>query len=315
MIRAFFVVVGFCLLLVSCTQQLVCPAYQSAYIYDKDALRKKFSYFNEDSTPKIYASAPGKNKYLIAEPTTFKKKTRSLQTVPAKKVLVVLPDSLNPDKEITGAELDLAAQSIIDSTYIVDVEPSDSAQVADDSVYVITKDKEMRVLKYNFPDSLKYDPVAGKYVPEKPKYYVKEVGYNTEQDNYMWYLRDVLLLPDARLAQQSGDEKGKDGKGSAKKEKKGIKGFFKNLFKKKDKSKLQQDSTLNVAPVQEEDYGYDDFEGKPKDSTAVQEQTQQPPASKPKKGMFSFMKKNKGEKKKKTETPPAKKEDEKDDGF
>jgi len=315
MVRAFFVVVGFCLLLMACTQQLVCPAYQSAYIYDKDALRKKFSYFNEDSTPKIYASAPGKTKYLIAEPTTYKKKARSLQTVPAKKVNVILPDSLNPDKEITGAELDLAAQSIIDSTYIVDTEPTDSAQVADDSVYVITIDKEMRVLKYNFPDSLKYDPVTGKYVPEKPKYYIEEVGYNTEQDNYMWYLRDLLLLPDARLAQKGVDEKEKGGSGSAKKEKKGIKGFFKNLFKKKDKSKLQQDSTLNIAPVQEEDYGYDDFEGKTKDSTAVQTQTQQPPASKPKKGIFSFMKKDKPEKKKKTETPPAKKEDEKDDGF
>lgn len=315
MARAFFVVVGFCLLLVSCTQQMVCPAYQSAYIYDKDVLRKKFSYFNEDSTPKIYASAPGKNKYLIAEPSSYKKKVRSLQTVPAKKVLVVLPDSLDPDKEITAAELDSAAQSIIDSTYIVDTEPTDSAQVVDDSVYVITKDKEIRVLKYNFPDSLKYDPVTGKYVPEKPKYYVEEVGYNTEQDNYMWYLRDVLLLPDARLSQQGGgDGKGTSGKDTGKKEKKGIKGFFKNLFKKKDKTKLQQDSTLNVEPVQE-DYGYDDFEGKTKDSTAVQTQTQQPQASKPKKGMFSFLKKDKSAKKKKAETPPAKKEDEKDDGF
>jgi len=313
MTRAFIVVVGFCLMLVSCTQQMVCPAYQSAYIYDKDVLRKKFSYFNEDSTPKIYASAPGKNKYLIAEPTTYKKKVRSLQTVPAKKVNVVLPDSLNPDKEVTGAELDLAAQSIIDSTYIVDPEPTDSLQVADDSVYVITIDKEIRVLKYNFPDSLKYDPVTGKYVPEKAKYYVEEIGYNTEQDNYMWYLRDVLLLPDAKLAQQGEDEKGKDG--SEKKEKKGIKGFFKNLFKKKDKTRLPPDSTLNVAPVQEEDYGYDDFEGKAKDSTAVQTQSQQAPASKPKKGIFSFLKKDKTEKKKKPETAPAKKEDEQDDGF
>ncbi len=312
MARAFIVVVGFCLLLVSCTQQMVCPAYQSAYIYDQDALRKKFSYFNEDSTPKIYASAPGKNKYLIAEPTTYKKKVRSIQTVPSKKIFVVLPDSLNPDNEVTGAELDLAAQSIIDSTYIVDVEPADSAQVADDSVYVITIDKEMRVLKYNFPDSLKYDPVTGKYVPEKPTYYVEEIGYNTEQDNYMWYLRDVLLLPDAKLSQEGRkDEKG----GSDKKEKKGIKGFFKDLFKKKDKSKLQQDSTLNVAPVQEEDYGYDDFEGKAKDSTATQTQTEEPTASQPKKGMFSFLKKDKTEKKKKPETPPAKKEDEKGDGF
>lgn len=313
MIRASIVVVVFCLTMVSCTQRLVCPAYQSAYIYDQDALRKKFSYFNEDSTPKIYASAPGKNKYLIAEPTTFKKKSRSLQTVPAKRVLVVLPDSLDPEKQITGAELDMAAQSIIDSTYIVDVEPADSAQVVDDSVYVITKDKEVRILKYNFPDSLKYDPVTGKYVPEKPRYYVKEVGYNTEQDNYMWYLRDVLLLPDAKLAQQGATEAGKGSSGKTKKERKGIKGFFAGLFKKKDK-KQEVDSTQNIAPVQEENY-YDDFEGKPRDSSAVQSPppAQQPP--KEKKGMFSFLKKkDKPKKPKKEDATPAKKEED-DDGF
>ena len=312
MTRAFIVVVGFCLLLVSCTQQMVCPAYQSSYIYDKDALRKKFSYFNEDSTPKIYASAPGKTKYLIAEPTTYKKKLRSLQTVPARKVNTVLPDSLNPDKAITKAELDSSARSIIDSTYVVDPPPTDSTQVAEDSVYVITIDKEVRVLKYNFPDSLKYDPVSGKYLPEKPKYYIEEVGYNTEQDNYMWYLRDLLLLPDAKLA-QGENEKEASGKGAGAKKKKGLKGFFAGLFKKKDKSKLVQDSTLTAEPVQEEDYGYDDFEGKQKDSTAVQEQPQPTQAaSKPKKGLFK--KKDKSSKKK-TEASPAKKEDEKGDGF
>ena len=313
MVRAFIVVVGFSLMLVSCTQQLVCPAYQSAYIYDKDVLRKKFSYFNEDSTPKIYASAPGKTKYLIAEPTSFKKKTRSLQTVPAKKVLTVLPDSLDPEKAVTGAELDSAARSIIDSTYVVDTQATDTTQLAEDSVYVITIDKEVRVLKYNFPDSLKYDPVTGKYVPERPKYYIEEVGYNTQQDNYMWYLRDVLLLPDAKLAKQGADEKNSGGKGgTGTKKKKGLKGFFAGLFKKKDKSKLVEDSTLTATPVQEEDYGYDDFDGKPKDSTAVNAPPQQTqPTSKPKKGLFN--KKDKSSKKK-TETSPAKKEDE-GDGF
>jgi hypothetical protein len=312
MARAFLVVVGFCLMLVSCTQQLVCPAYQSAYIYDKDVLRKKFSYFNEDSTPKIYASAPGKNKYLIAEPTTYKKKVRSLQTVPAKKVLTVVPDSLDPEKMITGAELDSAARSVIDSTYVIDKPLADSTQVAEDSVYVISIDKEVRVLKYDFPDSLKYDPVTGRYVPEKPRYYIEEVGFNTQEDNYMWYLRDVLLLPDAKMSQQGGegeqDNAGKGGKGA--KKKKG--GLFAGLFKKKDKTKMVEDSTLTVTPVQEEDYGYDDFEGKVKDSTAVNDPPQQgQPASKPKKGLFK--KKDKSSKKK-TETSPAKKEDD-GDGF
>lgn len=300
MARAFIVVVGFCLLLVSCTQRVICPAYQSAYIYDKEALRKKFSYFNEDSTPKVLTAS--KTKYLIAEPSTFKKKNRSLRTVPMTRVNPVVPDSLKSDGEITKAELDMAAQSIIDSTFIVDAE-SDSVQSAEDSVYVISKDREVRVLKY--------DNMARKY-------FVDTVGFNTEQDNYMWYLRDILVLPDARLAQMEGEERKAEasGKGVKKKEKKGIKGFFAGLFKKKNKSNAAQDSIQTIAPV-EEDYGYDDFEGKERDSAAVQSQAQQQPVAKPKKGMFSFLKK--GDKpakdKKKTETAPAKKEEEKDDGF
>lgn len=296
MARALLVVVGFCLLLVSCnTQKVICPAYQSAYIYDKDALRKKFSYFNEDSTPKIYTAS--KTKYLIAEPTSYKKKVRSLQTVPMKQVNPVVPDSLKAGGEITKEELDLAAQSIIDSTYIVDVEPVDSAQVTEDSVYVISKEREITILKYDNMER---------------KYFVDTVGYNTEQNNYMWYLRDVLVLPDARLAQlQGGGDKGSDKATGGKKEKKG---FFKNLFKKKDKTKVQQDSVQTIAPAEDEDYGYDDFEGKPRDSSAVQSPSQEQPAAQPKKGMFSFMKKKKAPKKK-TETMPAKKEELDDDGF
>ena len=297
MARAFVVVVGFCLLLVSCTQRVICPAYQSAYLYDKEALRKKFSYFNEDSIPKIYATS--KTKYLIAEPVSYKKKVRSLQTVPMKRVNPVVPDSLKEDG--LQAEIDVSGveRNVNDSTAVLRIDSLETQ--AQDSVYVISKDREVRVLKYN---------------ANQRKYFVDTVGFNTEQDNYMWYLRDVLLLPDARLSQQQAEE-GKDGagKGTVKKEKKGIIGFFKNLFKKKDKTKLQQDSTLNVAPVQEEDYGYDDFEGKVKDSTQVEQQPQvQQPSSKPKKGIFSFLKKDKADKKKKTETPPAKKE-EGDDGF
>ena len=301
MARAIILIVGFCSLLVSsCTQRLVCPAYQSAYIYDKEALRKKFSYFKEDSTPKIYTAS--KNKYLIADPVTYKKKVRQLQTVPMKRVNVVVPDSLKEGAEITKAELDSAANSIIDSTYIVD-KPVDSTQMATDSVYVISKDREVRVLKYNSFDR---------------KYYVDTIGFNTQQDNYMWYLRDVLLLPDAKLAQQAGGEGAKGADGKTKREKKGFKGFFKNLFKKKDKSKVEQDSTLNEKPV-EEDYGYDDFDGKVKDSTSVETQPQaqtQQKASKPKKGALSFLKKkDKPAKKRKEQTDPAKKEENDDDGF
>ena len=91
MTRAIYLFEGFIVLLAGCTQRMVCPAYQSAFIYDKEELRKKFSYFVGDSTPKVYTAS--KNRYLIAEHTSYQKKVRSLQTVPMKRVMVAVPDS------------------------------------------------------------------------------------------------------------------------------------------------------------------------------------------------------------------------------
>ncbi|MEX2234948.1 MAG: hypothetical protein WD824_22490 [Cyclobacteriaceae bacterium] len=250
MARAFFLFIGCCLILGSCTQRSICPAFQSAYIHDKDALRKKFSYFLEDSTPKMLTAS--KNKYLIAEPTSYRKKVRSLQTVAMKPVPVHVPDSILYGDSVSMEELDRAARSVIDSTYIEDV-PAQQLPPVEDSVYVISKDRELRLLKYNGADSLVYDPVSEKYVAQKPEYYVKDVGLNIEQDNYMWYLRDHLVLPDVRLAKiQQGNAKEKSAKeqrAKKKKEKKGLKGFFKNLFKKKPKA---SDSTDVPAPPKEE---------------------------------------------------------------
>jgi hypothetical protein len=246
--RAIIAVFGL-IMLFSCTERLVCPAYQSAYIYDKDELRKKFSYFLDDSTPKVYTAS--KNKYLVAEPMAYRTRVRNLQTVKMKPVPVVVPDSIsNPGADsVSMADMTRATQSVIDSTYIVDV-PRDTAQASvEDSVYVITKDKELRLLKYNSSDSLDYDSILQRYVKQKPQYYITDVRYNLEQDHYMWYLRDVLVLPDVKLAKmQQNGEGGGAGKGP--KEKKTFKSFFKNLFKKKKKSDV--DSSALVQPPKEE---------------------------------------------------------------
>ena len=138
MTRAFFAFL--CVILLSaCTQRMICPAYQSAFIYDQDELRKKFSYLNEDSTPKVYYTA-SKTKYLVAEPISYRKKIRNMSTVVMKDVNVKLPDSLQigGDDIVVGAELDLAAQSIIDSVYIVDV-PQDSAAEVEEEVSLETR--------------------------------------------------------------------------------------------------------------------------------------------------------------------------------
>lgn len=291
MARAFYVVVVFCLLLASCTQKVVCPAYQSAFIYDKDALRKKFSYFKEDSTPKVLTAS--RNKYLIGVPVSYKKKVRSLQTVSMAQVNPIVPDSL---KEGEKKELDINSveRNVNDSTAVIRIDTL-AQEATTDSTYVISKEKEVRILKY---DNM------------KRSYFVDTVGFNTEQDNYMWYLRDVLLLPDVRLSKMSGKEEEEgaaEGKGkSGKKDKKGLKGLFK---KKEEPIVPAVDSTQQRLVREKEEYGYDDFEGKVKDSTQVDEQPIAPIVTPDKKKKV----KTKKVSKKKPETPPAKKEE--DDGF
>jgi hypothetical protein len=298
MARALFIVLTFVILITSCTQRMVCPAYQSAYIHDKDALRKKFSYFVGDSTPKVYASAK-KNKYLVAENVPYKKKVRSIQTVAMIPVNPVVPDSLKEGfvKESITDSIDVSSvvRNVNDGTAVLRIDTLQASvdSLGVDSVYVISKDREVRVLKYD---------------NKKRAYFVDTVGFNTQQDSYMWYLRDWLVLPDARIAQR------KDDKEEATEGKKEKGGFFKNLFgKKKKKEEAGTDISQDLIQKEEEDYGYDDFEDRVKDSTAT---TDENPVVKPTKEKKKKTRKPKVKKadKKKTETPPAKKEDE-DDGF
>jgi hypothetical protein len=315
MARVFILLIGCCLLLGSCTQRQICPAFQSAYIHDKDALRKKFSYFQEDSIPKMLTAS--KNKYLIAEPTPYRKKLRSLRTVEMREVPVIVPDSILNEDSVSMEELDRAARSVIDSTFIPDIPAQQQpAPTADDSVYVITVDKELRLLKYNGADSLEYDSATERYVAQKPEYYVKDVGLNIEQDNYMWYLRDHLVLPDVRLARlhQSGEKGREAGKKEAKKEKKGLKGFFKNLFKKKQKK-----DSVDVPPPPKEEFDFIDS-----DSLAQAD----PPTKEPeaRKGFFGPSKSKAKEQattdpaltpteKRRKKPKPAEGEEEQSDGF
>jgi hypothetical protein len=272
MFKALLGFVGLFLLLSACTyQQTVCPAYQSAYIYDKDMLRKKFSYFENDSTPKVLAAS--KSKFLIIEPVSYKKKIRALQTVEKKPVPVVVPDSLKPGYVSPDDAFSMAERNVFDSTAVIRVDTVAAPAQAQDSVYQITKDKEIHVLKYD---------------NTKRKYYVDTLGYNMEQDNYMWYLRHVLVLPDAKLAAMEGSAPKEapsktTGKATRKKG-----GFFKNLFKKKEK----RDST-------------DTFVGT---TSATMLEGQEVPKKKKEK-------KKKEKKPKETNPAPVKKEEEEDDGF
>lgn len=224
--NAHYVLVGilfFCAMQ-ACTERMICPAYQSAFIHDEEALRRKFSYFKEDSTPKILTAS--KDRYNIIEPVSYRKKIRSLQTVPMQDVYPQEDDSLAFDDEILLAEREYG----YDSTAVIE---EDTIATAADSIYMISLKKE---------------------------------DFNIDQELYLWYLRDNLVYPDVRLQlSEEAEASGKTMEG--KKEKKGFFGFFKNLFKKKDKS----DST-----------GVE--------TSATELQDEQP---KKKKGLFGFLKKKK----------------------
>lgn len=254
MIKTHHLIAGIILFCViqACTERAICPAYQSAFIHDKEVLERHFSYFGEDSMPKVMEAS--KDKFLIIEPMSYRKKLRSLQTIPMEDVYPQEDDSLAFEDEFY-----LAEREGYDSTAVISVDTLEAT--AADSVYMISLKKEK---------------------------------FNIDQELYLWYLREYLVYPDVRLAKQEAAEASAM-EAKKEKKKKGFFGFFKNLFKKKDKS----DST--------------NFDVE----TSATELNQEEP--KKKKGPFGFLKKNKKEKAPKEEeddqpsAPPPSTEEE-DDG-
>ena len=224
----------------SCSEKMICPAYQSAFIYDTAALRKKFSYFVND-TPKIVEV--NKTKFLLIEPVSYRKKLASFRTIEMLPIYPVIPDSL---KFIGDSEM-IAERDIVDSTGTVE-EPLHPGLIG-------------------------------------PK-------FNVEQENYMYYFRKILVLPDVR-AEKMGTTAAKSKK----------KGFFGRLFGKKDKSAEEE-------PEEEKQGFFKRIFGK-KDKTAGAESDEDAQAEeKPPKEKKSFFQRLKGKKKEKPEEE-KKEEDEK----
>jgi hypothetical protein len=271
MIRALIVCVFAVLVLASCnTQRKICPAYQSAFIFDKTTRNETFVHYNEnknqarevlasnsktltlpanDSTWANSIVLPGpalpkekrnkRTRYLLLPEKTYKKALRALQTVDMKPVYPKKKtDSLDANIDKL---LDSAARSVSDTLTSTDKIDPAKPEEKKDSTYVISLEKEK---------------------------------FNVDQDNYMWYFRNILVLPDVRIAMSEQEASGKSTK-AAKKEKKGFFGFFKNIFKKKDKKKeAKKDSLAAVEPVEVDSTG------------AVV-----PPKKEKKKGLFGFLKK------------------------
>ena len=172
MIRIRLNIVGLFVLMMaaSCSiERTICPAYQSAFIHDKATLDRHFSYFGEDSMPKIYEAS--KDKHLLIDPVTYRKKMRSLQTVQMKDVYPQQPDSVLFNDEFSEAELDPSLEvGTVDSTGLM-------ASAAGDSIYVISLEKEK---------------------------------FNIDQELYLWYLRKYLVYPDVKLQMEENAELNKN---------------------------------------------------------------------------------------------------------
>jgi hypothetical protein len=70
----------------SCSQKMICPAYQSTYILDEEKRKLLFSLFDTDSIPK-HDGYVSKNKYGLIEHKKYRSRLRELNTVKMENVL------------------------------------------------------------------------------------------------------------------------------------------------------------------------------------------------------------------------------------
>lgn len=209
LMRASFFFIGVLIAFTSCTERVICPAYQSAFMHDKHALTAHFSYFQPDSTPKIREA--DKTRFLLIEPVVYEKRIRELRTIEMRDIYPTPPDSIIFDQDLM-----LADRDVIDSTARA---------------------------------SAKEELHPGLKGP-----------FNTDQELYMYYLRDILLLPDARsemnieyesIQKNTRRNKKELKKQSAVEEEKENKGPF-SIFGKKEKKE--------TPPVDPEEEGEDNNE-------------------------------------------------------
>ncbi|MDX1628016.1 MAG: hypothetical protein R3345_04910 [Fulvivirga sp.] len=139
--RYFFVGLTAFICLQACTERTICPAYQSAFIHDDEVRERYFSYFKEDSTPKI--ASVNKDRFLIIEPMSYQEKLRSFRTIPMKDVYPQDEDSLAFDDEIPLSDRQVG----YDSTAVIS---EDTVATRADSVYMISLKKE----KFNIDQEL-----------------------------------------------------------------------------------------------------------------------------------------------------------------
>lgn len=96
-------------LITSCQSKMICPAFQSSFIYNDEQRENLFAYFNQDSLP-IGNNYVAKNKYGIIEQVNRNKRSRQMRTVEMEIVFPGNPDTedstLTASNEVTDLTLD-----------------------------------------------------------------------------------------------------------------------------------------------------------------------------------------------------------------
>lgn len=225
----------------SCAERTICPAYQSAFIHDKAALAKHFSYFKEDSTPKLLSAS--KNKFLVAEKQPFWKKVRSLNTVKMETIYPQLDDSTQLAGDIVlQAEMDVVDSVALDSTAVNEIGWTEHFNV-DQEFYF-----------YYFNDILVYPEERALLIEEKGLKDKK--GDGEKQNIFKKFLSIFKKKPKtdedgSELSEEDTDDE--EGVDSPPKKKK-----FSFRKKKKDKKPVKEDKPVDDSSEEEDDED-DDF--------------------------------------------------------
>ncbi len=282
---------GLLLLIVfaSCTtQRMICPAYQSAFIYDEDILAQKFSYF-EDSIPKEQFIA-SKDKFLVINDVPYRKKLRKMQTI---EMVDVYPqeDSL-VSEEFVGYGYD--------STAVISIEVDSAAM---DSLNMLPPWEEKFNIEqenylYYFNDILVYPDERAALEAADAK--MREIqGEKAKKRGFFKRLfgkKDKNSDPNSSLV--GGDSTATD---TGKK-----KGFFGRLFGKKNKNKLSEENQL-----EEEEEATEDFVEPVTDPDLVRPEMPEGFGQEDGKKKKSKKKKSKKPKKEKREKAPKEKKEKK----
>jgi len=209
-LKQFLIILSLSVLIASggCKDKMVCPAYQSTYILDDEKQSRKFSFFEEDSLLLEASNNTGKLKKNI-----YGLRERDYGYWSQERLLMVDQQDVYSDE--------------IDSLLAKNAEPLE--ETAESGIYLDSSQMGKDTIEFNVRDA-----------DEDPWSNTKRFHYNVDFVNYMLLVgndilesqeqaRDSTIAKEEKIAVETTNAATDS---TANEEK----GFFKRLFKKKDKS-------------------------------------------------------------------------------